>query len=71
MFRPIRSKEARPADNARVLGSTFSQEGLLSTDRTSQGLFRRSADYVDKILRGDEAGDIPVEQPTNFSNVII
>jgi len=33
-------------------------------------LFRRSADYVDKILRGTNPADIPVEQPTKFELVV-
>jgi putative ABC transport system substrate-binding protein len=44
--------------------------GLLSYGANFPSLFRRSADYVDKILRGTKPADLPVEQPTKFDLVI-
>ena len=40
--------------------------GLMSYGASFTDRFRRSADFVDKILRGTKPADIPVEQPTKF-----
>ena len=44
--------------------------GLMSYGPNFADLFRRAADYVDKILRGTKPAEIPVEQPTKFDLVI-
>jgi putative ABC transport system substrate-binding protein len=43
---------------------------LMSYGPNYPALFRRAAEYVDRILRGTKPGDIPVEQPTKFDLVI-
>ena len=44
--------------------------GLISYGPNFPDLFRRAAEYVDKILRGTKPADLPVEQPTKLDLVI-
>jgi putative ABC transport system substrate-binding protein len=61
--------------NYRLPAIYFSKEfvdegGLMSYGVDYNDLYRRSAFYVDKILKGAKPADLPVEQPTKFEFVI-
>ena len=64
----LRGKEPVAGD---VPNSEFVEAGgLMSYAPNYTDLFRRAADFVDKILKGTKPADIPVEQPTKFEFII-
>jgi putative ABC transport system substrate-binding protein len=50
-------------------GST-AEGGLASYGVKTSEQYRQAADYVDRILRGEKAGDLPVQAPTKYELVI-
>ena len=51
--------------------SPFAKDGgLLSYGADIVDIFRRAATYVDRILRGEKPGDLPVQLPTKFEMVV-
>ena len=53
-------------DASKLMGTGF----VLSYSPSLNDMYRRSAYFVDKILRGAEPTDLPVEQPTKFVLVV-
>ena len=53
-----------------VRRSYLAAGGLISYSANLGDLLRRSVVYVDKILKGAEPADLPVQQPTTFELVV-
>jgi putative ABC transport system substrate-binding protein len=75
MFFSERKRIVDLAARYRLAGIFMSREfaeagGLLSYAPSFPDIYRRLATYVDRILKGANPGDLPVEQPTKFEFVI-
>jgi putative tryptophan/tyrosine transport system substrate-binding protein len=51
-------------------GAFAANGGLLAHGPDNDALTRRSATYVDRILKGAQAGDLPIELPTQFEIIV-
>jgi putative ABC transport system substrate-binding protein len=75
LFVQQRTRIAELAIQARLPSTTIFRQypeagGLMSYGLNNTDMFRRSAHFVDKILKGARPADLPVEQPTTFEMVI-
>jgi putative ABC transport system substrate-binding protein len=69
--RPIISAAARSNVPAVYSLSAFAKDGgLLSYAPDGVDIWRRAATYVDRILRGEKPGDLPVQFPTKFEMAV-
>ena len=53
-----------------TFGHIAVEGGLIAYGVNIVDLYRRSASYVDRILKGERAGDLPIQAPTKFELVI-
>ena len=68
---PIILAAARNSVPAVYSDSSFARDGgLLSYGVDQVDISRRAATYVDRILRGEKPGDLPVQFPTKFEMVV-
>jgi putative ABC transport system substrate-binding protein len=68
---PIISATARNNVPAVYWESFFARDGgLLSYGTDLADIYRRAASYVDRILRGEKPGDLPVQFPTKFEMTV-
>jgi putative ABC transport system substrate-binding protein len=68
---PIILAAARNNVPAVYIASDFVRDGgLLSYGVDRVDLYRRAASYVDRILRGEKPGDLPVQLPTKFEMAV-
>jgi putative ABC transport system substrate-binding protein len=68
---PIMLAAARANVPAVYSASYFVRDGgLLSYGTDVVDIFRRAASYIDRILRGEKPGDLPVQFPTKFEMVV-
>jgi putative ABC transport system substrate-binding protein len=68
---PIISAAARTNVPAVYWLSDFARDGgLLSYGVEGGDTYRRAASYVDRILRGEKPGELPVQFPTKFEMVV-
>ena len=71
LFNAERARMAKLAIEHRLPGmfgdlETVEAGGLMSYSADLLDLFRRSASYIDRILKGEKAAELPVQQPTKF-----
>jgi putative ABC transport system substrate-binding protein len=68
---PIILAAARNNVPAVYIASDFVRDGgLLSYGADQLDTIRRAATYLDRILRGEKPGDLPVQFPTKFEMVV-
>jgi ABC-type uncharacterized transport system substrate-binding protein len=73
IYQHLNTLIASAADGLPVVGEgrqSTESGAVLAYSPDFEDVFKRSAIYVDKILRGAKPGDLPIEQPTKFKLVV-